>query len=212
MTDGKTIRAYGTSEGVRKAWDSRGRGRQAKPTSRNKSRIAGPSGLRILPVEEQHQPFTKEWQQEHGYPTEPLSPQKMSEGKRLVSDYKKLGDKILNVHKKFDNAEDVKSTWGRMLHFLKDVGDWHDAWTNVRDVVLEIAAGVFLLKNIAHAETVHTGLQHAYHMLAPVMHHLSMVVSSSGSHAGMFASEEKDFKTGSYSLRASVDNKVLAQW
>lgn len=182
LSDGKTILAYGTSEGASKGWDTRGRGRKAKPTSSNRARIAAPQGhnLRILPVETLGDKHTM--------------------GKRLINDYKKLGDVIVAKHKKLEDIEAVKSTWAKMLHFLRSLGEWHDAWGNVRDLIRESVEAIFIVGGLYHVPTIHKALLFAYHHVAPAVQAMATTIGASpiGLHLRF---------SGSTSLRNYVDGK-----
>lgn len=196
LADGKTIMAYGTSEGVSKAWDTRGRGRKVKPTSRTKGRVGPSSSIRILPVDDP--PFTESWAKEHGYPVE-VSDGKKASGKKLLNEYRKFGDELVKAHGKLEKIEDVQSVWARFLHFMKSLADWHDAAKNVAEFVAEVAGVVYIAGKVAHAESIHHALQTGYHAIAPVIGAMNHLLASTGvSHSGMF---------GSSDLRSYVDGK-----
>lgn len=213
FADAKVIEAYGTSESVRKAWDTRGRGRKQRPTSSNKSRISTPVGSKFVPklVPSEELPFTKEWEQSHKYPKEEdLTDEQRAAGKKLVSQYKKLGGKIMTAHGKLHEPENVNSTVGKFLHLLKDVSEWHEAWQNIKDMILEAGAFLWLTNRVAHAQVVHDALVHAYHTIGPVMMNMATAVGSNPVHRlGLFGSEDKDFAAGSFSLRAAADGKTF---
>lgn len=213
FADAKVIEAYGTSESVRKAWDTRGRGRKQKPTSSNKSRISTPIGSKFIPklVPNEEVPFTKEWEKARKYPKEEdLTDEQRASGKKLVARYKQLGSKIMVAHGKLHEASEVHSVFGKFLHLLRDVSEWHEAWQNIKDMILEIGAGIWLTNKVAHAEVVHHALTNAYHAIGPIMMNMATAVGSNPVHRlGLFGSEDKDFAAGSFSLRAAADGKTF---
>lgn len=183
IADGKVIQAYGTSESVKKAWDTRGRGRKAKEDAERARVKALPDSqkLRILPVEEAdtaHPPVFVGSKRMEGMPPKGLR-------QEWKEKYDAFGPKLMEMHKKLDDPAEAKTTAGKFMHFLKDIAEWHDAWGNLRDLILEVGAAVYASYWIAHKTGAVAGLMntlfwgHAH--LAPVMHHLANIASMMGS-------------------------------
>jgi hypothetical protein len=140
--DTLVIRAYGTSEGAKKAWDTRGRGKAAvakKPVARTaKNRY------------------------------------------KLIKQYKALGRQIEKIGAKLEDIHEVKSTAGKLMHFLRSLGDWIEPFVNLKDLV--IAAGVALWGIMhevnAHATAVHSVMSWAMAHITPVIQHIHNATAS----------------------------------
>jgi len=204
ITDGKVIQAYGTSESVTKSWDTRGRGRHKKSAEdREKAAIAlgkkflgglrddvmGPK-IRILPVDEQP-PATK-----------PLSGDKEEQARQLLQEHKDLGERLVHGVHKMEDIDKVKSTWGKAMHFLKGLGEWHDAWGNLRDLALESYVAMEMLGHShAAAQTIHSALIHVMNNIGPAVQALHLT--------GMMGSSDLRASRQSKTLRQMVDGKCL---
>jgi hypothetical protein len=140
------IRAYGTSEGATKAWDTRGRGRLAKVTKKK--------------------PVTRT----------------AASRTNLLKQYKSLGRQLEKVGAKLEDIKEVKSTAGKMMHFLKSIGEWIEPFTNLKDLV--IAAGVTLWGVMhevnAHAHGLHSVMLWVMTHIQPVVNHLNSAKASMG--------------------------------
>lgn len=208
MADKKVMQAYGTSEGVTRAWDARGRGRKAREQVMRHRLAALPDSekLRILPADEAKAavpPVFVGMKKMEGLP-----PKQMRQ--EWKEKYDKFGDKLMDMHKKLDNPDEVKSTAGKFMHFLKDIAEWHDAFGNLRDLLLEAGAALYIgIKAFPYA---HAGLLNtmvwAHAHIAPVAH---MFVSMSG----IFSAGELNIKQPTvgehHSLAAMAYGRTLAE-
>lgn len=141
------IMAYGTSEGAKKGWDSRGRDRAQKAPAPRPGRMT------------------------HA--------QMVSEHKKLVKQYKNLGERIDSYSKRMSESSDVKSTAVKFLHFLKKIGDWATSYHELLNVTSVAGVAVMTAMN-THSHVLASVLGWAYAHVAVVMNSINAMVSSSG--------------------------------
>ena len=138
------LEAYGTSAGVKKAWDSRGRGRTKKALS----------------------------------PRKMSNKQMVTEHKRLLTQYKTLGQRIDHLSKKMADASEVKGTAWKFLHLMKHAGEWVTAFKDLVEVTAVAGTAVYAAMN-AQSHVLTSVLSWAYAHSAVVMNYLAGIDTNS---------------------------------
>lgn len=142
----------GTSEGARKAWDTRGRGR--KPRNPTLAKESGAVDLKKLQEERQ----------------------------KLVSRYEQLGARITRMEKKLASGDEVQNLAGKFLHFLKALGEWIEPYKNLKDLVLTAGLAVWgaLHEAHVHAAKLQSLLSWAHSHVAVAVHAATLGSGSAG--------------------------------
>lgn len=154
-----SLDAYGTSEGAKKGWDSRGRGRTKKT------------------------PHPKSWwKNQAGYVAEVSPTAVIAERKRLAARYKELGKILDKAGKKVEHIENVKSIGWKLMHFMKSIGDWVESFSSLKDTVMVASLAVWGVLHEAnvHIAKMHAMFQWAYAHIAPVVHAATLAAVHSG--------------------------------
>ena len=107
-------------------------------------------------------------------PPAPKSPPTQAELSKLRQMHDKLGREIDKIHETMDkHPEEVKSLTGKMVHFLKSVGEWHHGMKSVVDLVAEVGIAAYALKGAVASAMVSPALpgimHHAYALASQLL-------------------------------------------
>jgi hypothetical protein len=165
------VLGVGTAEGVRKEWDTRGRGRKAIPKA--VQHIPIPKAL-AKEIKKAPKPGTKltkgvaQWAKQ-GYET-------------MKTDEKTLG--------KIETAKGRKVVLLKSLWFTKRLGDLMESWDGFKEAGKAVWDVVDKLMKVmigaASAHEVITSMHIATNVLAPIVHHIAIVAAHVH---GLFAEE-----------------------
>lgn len=139
-----SLEAYGTSEGVNKAWDTRGRGKKQVP------------------------PLPKQFTMRKN-----ITPkQRQAIGKGLAKRYRGLGVGIDKLNKKLGKPEEVRSVFGKTMHFLRHLGEWHQGFREIRDFIMEVMMGLWAVQHVfaANGRVIMHAVTNAWTAVAPLVH------------------------------------------
>lgn len=161
INDFNDLLAYGTSEGVTKAWDTRGRGKKWLEES-------DLGGRKIPPVPKKYLPQK----------AMKMTPQNL---RNMWKQYNDVGEKINKAARKLESPQETHGLFSGFLHMLRQLGEWHDAVHNVRDLILESSAAVWAISKLvdlhyssamASLTNIHIGLHPIMLSLAPMLPHI----------------------------------------
>jgi hypothetical protein len=149
-----SLEAYGTSEGVQKAWDTRGRGKKQVP------------------------PIPKKFAMR-----KTITPkQRAVIGDGLAKNYRKLGLTLDKMNDKLGKHEEVRSVFGKMMHFLRHLGEWHQGWREVRDFIMELMFGLWTAQHVlaSNGPAIVHAITHVFTTIAPIVHMASTGLMAQG--------------------------------